>query len=407
MKQILNVAHHEFFSNVRKPSFLFALFGLPALIGVIFGVVIFASSLAAQSGEISGDSIGYVDETGWLADSINRPESFSAIADTTQAEALLRDRTLEAYFVLTPRYAQSGNVALYANGNVSRTIEREIEAFIKANLVASTDSTLPAERLQDPVTMTIFLQDSGRSISSTALVVLFIIPMMFVMMFMMALQFSSSFLMSSIVEEKTNRIMEILITSMTPMELLTGKVLGLGLIGLLQVFVWVAIGAIGLVLGRTVEGLDELVIPPDLVMIALVYFLLNYFLYGGLLAGVGAIVDSEQESRQYAGFVSLLIVIPVFFISEFILNPNSGLAVALSIIPFTSGMAMLLRVAFGVVPAWQLALSFGLTLATTLLIIWASAKVFRWGILLYGKRITPLEIWRVIRSRRTVTPQRS
>ncbi len=406
MNPTLIVAQHEFVSNVKKPSFLFALFGLPLIMAGIFGIVAFANALAVQSGDIQGERIGYVDETGLLSPSVD----FAAFLPYQSQEAAtkaLENGDIELYVVFTPRYAFTGKVSLYARSSVPTAVEREVERFIKARLAASADSDLRAELLEKPVNMIVYLQDSGRRLSSNVILALLIIPILFVTLFIMALQFSSAFLMSSIVEEKTNRLMEILLTSLTTTQLLAGKVLGLGLIGLLQVVVWVMIGFVVLLLGRNLEGLEDLSIPPDLLFTALIYFLISYFLYGGLLAGIGALVDSEQESRQYAGVISFVVVIPLFFVGLFMSEPDSTLPVVLSFVPFTSGMAMLLRMAFGIVPMWQLALSIGLALVTTLFIVWAAAKLFRWGVLLYGKRVTLREIWQVLRSRSVTVAVRS
>lgn len=406
MNPTLIVAQHEFVSNVKKPSFLFALFGLPLIMAGIFGIVAFANALAVQSGDIQGKRIGYVDETGLLSPSVDFA-AFLPYESQEAAKKALENGDIELYVVFTPRYAFTGKLSLYARSSVPTAVEREVERFIKARLAASADSDLRAELLEKPVNMIVYLQDSGRRLSSNVILALLIIPILFVTLFIMALQFSSAFLMSSIVEEKTNRLMEILLTSLTTTQLLAGKVLGLGLIGLLQVVVWVMIGFVVLLLGRNLEGLEDLSIPPDLLFTALIYFLISYFLYGGLLAGIGVLVDSEQESRQYAGVISFVVVIPLFFVGLFMSEPDSTLSVVLSFVPFTSGMAMLLRMAFGIVPMWQLALSIGLALVTTLFIVWAAAKLFHWGVLLYGKRVTLREIWQVLRSRSVTVAVRS
>jgi ABC-2 type transport system permease protein len=129
----------------------------------------------------------------------------------------------------------------------------------------------------------------------------------------------------------------------------------------------------------------------------LVYFILSYFLLSSLMAGLGAIAGSAEESRQFSSIISLVWVVPFFFITTLISEPNSPLAVAFTLIPFTAPMTVLLRMGLSSVPAWQLAASIIILLLSALLVVWASAKVFRWALLLYGKRITLREIWQVIR----------
>lgn len=397
MNRIGLVASHEFMTNIKKPSFLVAVFGVPIFSLGLFAIIFFATSIAFNSGDVTGERLGYVDEIGVLADAVDKPEGFIAVSDEATAKAQLEDKTLEAYFLLSENFFLTGNVPIYANGSVSDSLEDTIEAFIQRNIVVQTRSNLSETLLEQPVALTVYLQNVNRYVSGEALAVLIITPLVFVMLFMMTLQFSSAFLMTSVVEEKSNRIMELLITSMTPMQLLAGKIIGLGGLGLVQIGIWALTAIIGLVVFQNNEVVQNISIPPDLLLIALTYFLLSYFLYGSLLAGVGAVVDGEQESRQYAGILSFFNVIPFFFMASFITDSNSSLAVGLSLFPFTSGIAMLLRTTFGAVPFEQVALSVGILFLTTIFVTWVSAKIFRWGLLLYGKRITPLELFRVIR----------
>ena len=129
-----------------------------------------------------------------------------------------------------------------------------------------------------------------------------------------------------------------------------------------------------------------------------VYFILSYFLLASLMAGLGAIAGSEQESRQYGGIISLLFIIPFFLIGTFIDDPNGSLPIALTLIPFTAPMTALLRLGLTSVPPWQIIASLLILLVTSAFVVWASARVFRWGLLLYGKRPTPRELWCVVRS---------
>jgi len=203
--------------------------------------------------------------------------------------------------------------------------------------------------------------------------------------------------MSGIVEEKSNHIMEILITSIRPMELLTGKLLGLGALGLVQLIVWVVFGRLALLFASDLEFLAAVTLPLDLIVLSVVYFLLTYFLLAGMLAGIGAVVGSEQESRQVAGVLWLLIVIPFFFFAQFLSNPDAPVLVGLMLFPFTGGMTYLLRTPFTSVPPLEVAASLTILLLTTLLVIWGSAKVFRWALLLYGQKPNLRTLWRVLR----------
>jgi ABC-2 type transport system permease protein len=208
---------------------------------------------------------------------------------------------------------------------------------------------------------------------------------------------TSGFLMSGVVEEKTNRIMEILVTSITPMQILLGKVIGLGLLGLTQIIIW-GIGMVALInFGQTLPLLQGIAIPVDMMVVFLVYFILSYFLLSSLMAGIGAVVGSEQESRQWSSIISMLWVVPFFFVTSFLTDPNGPLPLILTLIPFTGPTTALMRLGFAAVPLWQILLSLAILLATTIFTVWASAKIFRWSLLRYGKRTGLRDLIQVIR----------
>jgi ABC-2 type transport system permease protein len=391
------VASHEFWSNFRKPSFLFGVFGVPFLMGGLILLVSFVAAAASGGGEVDPDKVAYVDEVGILADAIDKPEAWQVFDSQDSARAALDARTIEGYFVVNADYMQSGTLAMYSIGTVNEDIQDDIEDFVKTNIAQQTDSAFSNEQLVDPVELNIVLQTTGREMTQEGFLLMFLTPIVFMTVFMVSLQISSAYLMSSVSEEKTNRVMEILITTLTPNELLSGKIIGLGGLALFQISVWIVFSATGFLLSRNIEGLQNIDIPWDMFFVALVYFLITYFMYGSLLAGVGAITDSEQESRQIAGLLSFVIVIPLFFVSQFLENASGTIPTLLSYFPFTSGMSMLLRVAFTPVTPLEIIGSLSILIVTTMFIVWASAKVFHWSILMYGKRASLREVLRVVR----------
>jgi ABC-2 type transport system permease protein len=204
-------------------------------------------------------------------------------------------------------------------------------------------------------------------------------------------------IMRGILQEKTDRVVEILISSMTPMELLVGKVLGLAAVGLTQVAVWVLMGlvvasyfgAMALAAGVNIAQFFR----PALVPYFLVFYVLGYLLYVCVYAVGGAITNSEKEAQQAMMPAMLIVMVPWFLIGPIMLNPESTLSTTLSLIPLFSPVIMFLRVLLGDPPLWQVWLSI---LMTSLLIwgmFWATAKIFRIGILSYGKRPTARELW--------------
>ncbi|MCA9914393.1 MAG: ABC transporter permease, partial [Anaerolineae bacterium] len=304
---------------------------------------------------------------------------------------------IDAYFVITENYLRTGRVELYAYGSVGLDAQDVIESYILDNVAASVQIDAPPERIEDPADLMIYLENNKRELTENGFIGLFLVPMIFAVVLMVALQLSGTSLMSGIVEEKSNHIMEILITSIRPMELLTGKLIGLGALGLVQLLVWIVIGRITLIFASGVEILSAVTLPLDLIILSLVYFLLTYFLMAGVLAGIGAVMGSEQEARQIAGILWLLIVIPFFFFAQLLSDPDTPLFVGLMLFPFTSGMTFLIRTPFTTVPFIEIALSLGILFLTTVLVVWASAKVFRWALLLYGQRPNLRTLWRVLR----------
>jgi ABC-2 type transport system permease protein len=201
-----------------------------------------------------------------------------------------------------------------------------------------------------------------------------------------------------VVEEKSNRIMEILVTTVTPFQLLIGKIVGLGAIGLLQLAIWIGAGLVVAGINRDAPLVQGLVIPPDLVVVALVYFVLSYFLQASLMAGIGAVAGGEQESRQIAGILSLIFLLPYFFMVSFISDPGGFIPTLFTYIPFTAPVAVIARMAFSTVPLEQIMLSMGILFITSLLIAWASARIFRWSLLMYGKRPSLRQLVGALRS---------
>lgn len=402
LNNISLVAQREFLVNVRKRSFLFAVFGMPILMGVLIAIVIIAQIAADDTGVDATDvTIGYVDLAEIVTDEVDSYENFIAYTDDEAARAALDADEVDVYFVLPQLYMATGTVRLVANEGTSSSLQREIRSFIVDNLATQVDSDIAIERIQYPVDQRIILESTGRELTGGGLLGLIIVPVIFIIVMVIGIQLSSTFLMSGVVEEKTNHIMEILITSVRPVELLAGKVIGLSLLGLVQIGVWLVIGVVLYLIGGDTEIFSAINIPLDTVIISLLYFLLTYFMFAAILAGVGSIVGGEQESRQYASIVSILLFIPMFLFSLFLTNPTSPILTTLTFIPFTAAMTYMLKSPFAPVPYWQVAISLSILAITTVFMIWASAKVFRWGILLEGKKVGIGMIIRVIAGGRT------
>ncbi len=402
LTKIWLIAQQEFWSNLKRPSFLFAVFGTPILVALSIGLGVLTGSSEDDLGAYS--PVGVLDRTEQqiFAQHVS-PESFPDlfvwVTDEASAQQAVMDGELAGYIDFSPEYIESGKATLYGLRGAPEDMFDAADALVLANLSASVDSTLPAERIEKSADLTVTVLDGNRTFDSDSVFFMTILPLLFGFFLVLASTTTSSFLMNTLSEEKANRIMEILITSVRPMELLTGKVLGMGLLGLLQVVVFLVAGLVGLSLAQQQNFLTGLSIPPDMIVLALVYYVLSYFLLAAGLAGIGAVSSSEQESRQLSIIIVLPVMLPYMAIVTFLLDPNGTIPTIFSLIPFTSPMAVMMRVGLTTVPAWQIAVSIIGLIITDLLVLWASARLFRWGILSYGKTPGLRGLWQVIRGR--------
>lgn len=205
--------------------------------------------------------------------------------------------------------------------------------------------------------------------------------------------------MRSVIEEKSTRILEVLLSSVTAKELLAGKILGIGAVGLTQVLVWVIFATVfsvpGLVAAKSFLGAMHI---PVVGMFAFaIFFLLGYLLYSSMYAAIGSMVNTDQEAQQMQWPAMMPILIAIFLMNAVIQHPNSPLAFWLSIIPFFAPILMLVRILIEQPPMWQIVLCIGLMLATIYGLVTLSARIYRVGILMYGKRPTLPELRRWLR----------
>jgi ABC-2 type transport system permease protein len=206
-------------------------------------------------------------------------------------------------------------------------------------------------------------------------------------------------IMRGIIQEKTDRVVEVLISSMTPAQLLVGKILGVALVGLTQVGVWLimlaVIAAYGTAMLMAATGVNILgLLHASTFIYFVIFFLLAYLTYVCVYAVAGAICNSEKEAQQLIAPISMLMMIPWFLMAAIITNPESGIAVGFSLSPVFGPLTMFVRTLVSEPPAWHVALSIAISIATICCFFWVTAKIFRIGILSYGKRPTLPELWR-------------
>lgn len=406
MPNIIKIAIREYLYNIRRPTFLFTAFGTPAIIIVTWLLVFAAFGNEPEREPLT--QVGMVDLAGIInPDFAVDGMTFTPIPypDEATARQQLDAGQIQAYFVIPADYRQFGNLPIYSYADLPADFQTNIHRLIVANVSQQAGVNLPIERILNPVSDNIVvLLDTGRRLNTTGFIFAFLAPFLFSILFWIAMQTTGNFLMNGLVEEKKNRIIEVLVTTVTPSQLLIGKILGLGILGITQIVVWLAVAFFALTFGPQIsflEGLKNVQLPADLIIAGFVFFGLGYLFNAGLLAMVGVLAGSEQQSNQYSALILLPGYLPpVFLIVEFLSNSNGPIATLLSMIPITAPFSMVLRISFGAVPMEQIWLSLGLLIISTLIVGWASGKIFRWGLLLYGKKIRLGELLRVVASRK-------
>jgi len=208
--------------------------------------------------------------------------------------------------------------------------------------------------------------------------------------------------LNGVLEEKTTRVVEVLLATVRPVELMLGKLAGIGLVGLTQLGIWLAAavaltapGVVGAMAWLPEGGMPQ--VAPSVVVHFLLLFLLGYFFFATLYAAIGAASNNLQEAQQFAGVVVIFLVAPVLLMMPVINDPDSALAVIVSLIPPFTPLLMMLRIAVKMPPAWQIALGYLLSGGFTLLLVWLCARIYRVGILMHGKKPSLGELWRWLR----------
>jgi ABC-2 type transport system permease protein len=229
----------------------------------------------------------------------------------------------------------------------------------------------------------------------------FIVALSLVMILYMTLAVYGQVTMRSVLEEKTTRVVEILASSARPFQLLTGKILGVAGVGFTQFLIWTITAALISAYGAAVAtavrpgvSMPQFHIPLSLLIYAVLFFLAGYFLYAALYAAAGAMVSSDAELQQVQMPITLLIVVSFVLYPAVLRDPTSRLSFIVSVLPFLSPILMVIRIGLQTPPFWQIALALALSVATTIGVVYIAAKIYRVGILMYGKRPSLVELLR-------------
>ena len=385
--KLLLVARHEYLRMVRKRSFLIATLALPLFIALISAV----SALIASSMDEVG-TIGYVDRSGLLGAESDR-ETIRAFASVEKGQAAVVDGEISILFVVPEDYLQTRQVemTIWDEAPGEDTWERW-DSYVRWRLVSDQPEAIRGRLLEE--SHIIVQSVDGRSSFDTENFMDLLVPMFAAIMFMVVGLSANGYLLQAMVEEKENRTIEIIISSVSPNQLTGGKTLGLLAVGLTQLAVWLATGAVALPVVSALWGpLPPVRVSWQLVLAGTAYFLPTYALNAALMIAIGGLVDEVQHAQPVAAPLTLFFILPIMLIPLILSNPGSPILVAMTLFPPSAFATIIIRNSVAVVPAWQMILSWALLMGATLGAVRLSARIFRRGMLRYGQRLNLRELF--------------
>ena len=420
MGKTVTVVRREYLERVKRKSFLLGTLLGPVLIaGMILvpGLLMSAStksqwriSVVDQSSAIFPRLKAALDDTlkngqpvYILREIPSSPDQLEASRKTLKTQVV--QGSISAYLIIPSDIFGAGEAEFYARNVGDYNTIGEIRSGLSRIVVENRlkQEGLDPERINSLTRAvrlrTIKVGRGGERESGFDQV--FVETMVFVMILYMTILLYGVTVMRGVIEEKSSRIVEVLLSSLRPTQLMAGKILGVGCVGLTQYVIWIAFGLGLSTFGAAYLGLGHIVraISASTFLFFLLFYLLGYFLYATLYAGVGAICTSEQDAQQIQFPIILMLILPMMLAGPIIRDPEGVLATVLSLIPFFSPMLMFLRINLVTPPLAQILASILLLLLSIFLMIWVVAKIFRVGLLMYGKRPTIPEIFRWMRVR--------
>lgn len=425
MSKIGLIIKREYLRRVSKKSFILLTFLTPFLFAALVFVPLWLSSI--KSDEVH--TIAILDSTGKYAPLFEDTETYRFIHSDQSMDTYkqIPDKEIFAFLTITEDLLENPKAAtLYSKKQIPGELSRLVNMTLKKQIESDKLATFNIPNLTEIIKeskinfniQTIKWGDNGSEKQSSS-VVASITGVIFTMLIYMFIMIYGAMVMQGVMEEKTNRIIEIMISSVKPFDLMMGKIIGIGFVGLTQVFLW-AIMTLILITGGSFlvgGGIDNEMLQsgmalnanPNIAMMSaqqpsnewiemlgtinfaeigilfVVYFIGGYLLYSSLFAAIGSAVDSQEDTQQFMLPVTLLLVFALYAGIYSMENPDGPLAFWCSMIPFTSPIVMMVRMPFEV-PLWQIVLSVGLLYICSIGFTWLSAKIYRVGILMYGKK---------------------
>ncbi len=398
--------------QVRRKQYLIITFTPVVILLVLALAVPLVRGFLADDGESAGTTdggrtIAVVNEAAGLNFAVSDSDSLQMLADRAAGMTALQDGAVDDLFIIPADFLQTGRIEwLHTDSGLSSLIagdesEDRMRELVLQALTAADLSAERVERFRFPLNLTRFEVTRDGEVAAEEegqVITFFTVPFLSAWIMIMVIYMVSGALLQSVSEEKENRVVEVLLTSVSPLALMTGKVLGLGATGLLQVGIWLVSAAIGV--PRIVSAFPEigdLTLAPGLAAAIVVFFLAGYFVFAVVMAGLSAATVSAREASSLSSIVLLPALAPLILSSLISLAPNGVFARILTFIPFTAPATMMIRLGVTDVAFWEVALSLIVTFGSGLALLWLAARVFRAGILIYGQRMSVRGLWLAIR----------
>lgn len=396
----------EFRRQIRRRSWQFFTALVPlALLAALFVVPMIRNAVTANPSTTPLNRVGYVDNAGVILD-FGIPEAPVRYNDRSAGIVGLLRGDVDAIFVIPVDYVNSGQVEwLRVDGGflADDSLAGVFREFLTVELIAGLVDPDVLDRVIRPATFTVYDVADDGTITEEAPQAQqageFFVPFIFAVLLMIAIFSGSGSLLQSVADEKENRMIEMIITSASPLSIMAGKVLALGIAGLIQVSVWIISAAIlAPRIINEIPNAGDLKVSPELLLTVLLLFVSGYFLFAVMMAGVGAATTSVREASQISAIVTIPAVVPVWLSSLLVSQPDGVVAQVLSYVPVTAPTTILIRLSAGNVSPLEVATSIVVVLASALALLWVSARIFRAGLLLYGQRMSLKNVWSALRA---------
>ncbi len=412
MSKLNTIIKREYLSRVKTKTFIILTFLTPALFILIFLIPIWMST----QNKVENVVFGVIDNSGELKEAFVSSDkiSFEFIENQTDTTNSLEKYNYDAIIKIPEDY-RNDTISIFSQKPVPLAYKQYIKYSInnyleQKNLIAHNIDPAILQEVKENIPIQTYEMTEDGKIKQTSSELNTGLGFISAFMIYMFIFIFGAALMKGAMEEKSNRIVEILVSSVKSFDLMLGKIIGVALVAFTQVALWVIpviififasqnmIASSGMVeLQLIITALQNVNLVAWLLMF-LFYFVGGYLLYGSMFAAVGAAVDNQTDTQQFMLPITIPLILAFVFAQSIIENPSGDLAVWFSIIPFTSPVVMPVRFGFAV-PMWQMLLSAGLLILTFLLMVYIAAKIYRIGILSYGKKITYADLWKWIRTK--------